>query len=328
MNNTFFRSCLVSLLIFLMYAPGLWSQSSLSFIQKAYEENNLSLARKSIDHYFLEHSGEVGLAAWILKGDIYARQGIAELEARKEKARENFRIARHAYQRGLEAPAAGLSGLDFGRAEYEERLLRLYKEILSEANGFYLQNELGWTIRAARWAATIKPEEEEAYEIAISTALEIRDYPCALKSIENALLQFPEKEKYLNLKRDCLSGMVNSRASEGAWKDVRDHLKQLVAIDPENGDYRFNLGMAHHKLGENQAAIAQLVHSTKLNPDDYLSYYYLAKIQYDEALALDSGEERTTLLQKANLYLQIAHHIHPRQPAINDLMGEVNRLLR
>ncbi|MCI4671237.1 MAG: tetratricopeptide repeat protein [Bacteroidia bacterium] len=316
-------------LLFLLSSAYSFGQNSLSFIKLALDENNISLAEKSIDAYFHEHSGKEGRDAWILKGDIYARKGILELEDRLMEAQTSFRKAKHAYKKAKDSESfQGSSSINaVGEDFYETKQTHLYNGILSEANGFYLQNELDWTIRASKWAMALNPEKRKAYEMSINTSLEIKDYVRALKCIEAACLQFPDDADFRESKKNCLSKMVNEDAGEGQWEKVKVNLLKLIEIEPRNGDFRFNLAMAYNQLGKPDEAIEQLVVSTRLNPDDYLSYYFLAKIQYNKAMALQAGKEQKKLLENASLYLQIGHHIHPRQAAINDLLAEIKSLL-
>src|SRR3982074_2901629 len=81
----------------------------------------------------------------------------------------------------------------------------------------------------------------------------------------------PAQEEALAAK----SGPGNRALGGGRYTEAIRIYRELVAALPENPGLRFNLGMALDRAGQPAAAIPQLEHSTRAQPDFAPAWFLL-----------------------------------------------------
>ncbi len=171
------------------------------------------------------------------------------------------------YIRGLTAPTE------------EDRLQRLRSAIRLNPSYAQAMLELGKTYfqahdydAAANWLARIPNTDPRAREANFFLGLASYyqgNFPRADAAFRYLLEQFPLIEVYNNL------GVVSARLGR---PEARQLFQKAVDADPSDADYRFNLGVALLRAGDQAGAGRQLRECLALSPDDNEAKSLLASI--------------------------------------------------
>lgn len=153
--------------------------------------------------------------------------------------------------------------------------------------------------------------------------------------------QFPLTEVYNNL------GVVASRRGH---KDAIEYFQKAVDTDPNDPDYRFNLGLALYQNGDSSAAITEMRESLRLRPNDpeatalieqfskpgtpaLRQNYERMKRNYDESsfrqLVMEIQNATELRLSKADPQTHAAYHLeHGRDLLTHGFSTEAAKELR
>jgi Flp pilus assembly protein TadD/TolB-like protein len=136
--------------------------------------------------------------------------------------------------------------------QYTQALLELGKSYFEEQD---YEN-------AAVWLARVPKDEPKAAEANFYLGLAgfyRGDYAGAERAFELVVSRLPLPEVLNNL------GVVASRRGK---QTAADHFRKAAQIDPKDPDYRFNLGVALYRIGDNAAAARELREALALKPAD------------------------------------------------------------
>lgn len=156
----------------------------------------------------------------------------------------------------------------------------------------------GRTTRAAEECDALNqqfPEYARGWCTASRLAMELNEPVLALRAIEHALQLSPGKPEWLLQRIECLAATGNVAATREAAKQLaghqfdsaqasaafahtltglgmfvpaRNHYARSVALQPDEGEYHYNLATVERFLGNTDAAFAAVSRCIELRPDD------------------------------------------------------------
>jgi Tfp pilus assembly protein PilF/TolB-like protein len=185
------------------------------------------------------------------------------------------------YVRGVTASSRALRLKHFREAV---RLNPSYtRAILELARAYYDGRDYE---QAASWFARIPKTDPLAREASFYLGLSayyLNDFARAQDAFTFLASRLPLTEVYNNL------GVVAGRRGQAA---ALDYFRKAVNIDPNDPDYRFNLGLTLYKAGDMAAAARQLREAVVLRPDDSEAKTLLDSIAPAAAARLNAADTR------------------------------------
>jgi Flp pilus assembly protein TadD/TolB-like protein len=175
------------------------------------------------------------------------------------------------YVRGM------ISGTDVEKIRRLREAVRLSPSynlaLLQLGKTYYTQRNYKEAVPVLKQVAKDSPQALEANFYAGLSAYYSGDFAAAENSFAFVASQMPLTELYNDL------GVVSSRRGKNAVEDFR----KAAQADPQDPDYRFNLGVALLRSGDTNGAVAQLRETLALRADDKEAKGLLDSVMFSHA---------------------------------------------
>ena len=177
--------------------------------------------------------------------------------------------------------------------------------LYSYALDLHKQNNLTDAIKVYT-EITKKSDNPEVFVNLAVAQSQMKNYPEALTTLENAKTKFPEKtqidDAIKNIKAQDISAKFDRAAEFFNNKDYENAIKEYAKIDPPTSDSMLGIASAYQNTGNRELAIEYYKKALDLKPVDSDIAYYIG-VLYAEGEDYDSAQEylkKSVALNKNN----------------------------
>ncbi|MCU0597722.1 MAG: tetratricopeptide repeat protein [Desulfobacterales bacterium] len=196
---------------------------------------------------------------------------------------------------------------------------------------------------------TIQPQSKFYSNAAVHMAIiyyQKKDIDKGIEVLQAAYNNIPDSSRIV-----IIPYLVSLYKEKGFMDEAISMVNQGLALDPENADLNFELGVIFDKLGNTDGAIEQMKKVISLNPDHTDALNYLGYTYADKGILLEEAEQlirkalsqepengyiidslgwlyyRKGMYTEAAAYLERAVSLVPDDPIILEHLGDVYRQL-
>jgi tetratricopeptide (TPR) repeat protein len=138
---------------------------------------------------------------------------------------------------------------------------------------------------------------------AAMVAKEMKDYPTAIEKFKAAGEIDPEQHVVFGQMADAQMSLAQTlKGPEQAqiYADAVASYQKAIALDPNNGAYHYNMGLAYVRGGKMEEGKAALTHAAQIDPANSAKYYFNLGVVMENSQNTDGAVEAYTKATEVN----------------------------